>query len=150
VSVVDQAGTAPAVTPYRRFLRELVTFGLVGTLGTVITFVGANLIRAWVGDSPLIGIVLPTMTSTLVSYLLNRRWTFKDSGSDGSHREMAIFFALNGVGLLIQTLCMGFRSYSLHLGGALSYNIAMVVGTLLGAAFRYWSYRKWIFIPAGL
>jgi putative flippase GtrA len=150
VSVVDQAGTAPAVTPYRRFLRELVTFGLVGTLGTLITFAGANLIRAWVGDSPLIGIVLPTMTSTLVSYLLNRRWTFKDSGSDGSHREMAIFFALNGVGLIIQTLCMGFRSYSLHLGGALSYNIAMVVGTLLGAAFRYWSYRKWIFIPAGI
>ncbi|MCW2938825.1 MAG: GtrA family protein [Actinomycetia bacterium] len=61
---------------------------------------------------------------------------------------MAIFFALNGVGLVIQTLCMGFRSYSLHLSGALSYNVAMVVGTLLGAAFRYWSYRKWIFIPA--
>ncbi|MCW2883796.1 MAG: hypothetical protein QOE54_2270 [Streptosporangiaceae bacterium] len=150
MSVVDQAGSAPATSPYRRFVRELVTFGMVGTLGTLITFVGANLMRNWVGDGPLIGVVLPTMTATLVSYLLNRRWTFKDSGSDGSHREMAVFFALNGVGLVIQTLCMGFRTYSLHLNGALSYNVAMAAGTLLGAGFRYWSYRKWIFIPASV
>jgi putative flippase GtrA len=128
----------------------MVTFGLVGTLGTVITFIGANLMRSWVGDDELISVVLPTMTATLVSYLLNRRWTFRDSGSDGSRREMAVFFALNGIGLVIQTLCMGFRNYSLHLDGALSYNITMAVGTALGAAFRYWSYRKWIFIPVGL
>ncbi|MGI8335316.1 GtrA family protein [Actinomadura scrupuli] len=147
MSVVDQAGTATAAPSYPGFVRELVTFGMVGTLGTLITFVGANLMRHWVGDGPLIGVVLPTMTATLVSYLLNRRWTFKDSCSDGSHREIAVFFALNGVGLVIQTLCMGFRTYSLHLDGALSYNIAMLAGTLLGAAFRYWSYRKWIFVP---
>jgi putative flippase GtrA len=150
VSAVDEAGPVPAASPYRRFLRELATFGLVGTLGTVITFVGANLMRGRVGDSALSGVVLPTMAATLVSYLLNRRWTFRDSGSDGSRREMAIFFALNGVGLVIQTLCMGVRTYSLHLNGALSYNVAMVMGTALGSAFRYWSYRKWIFIPAGV
>jgi putative flippase GtrA len=150
VSVVDQAGSVPAVSPYRSFIREMVTFGLVGTLGTVITFVGANLMRTWFWDSPMIGVVLPTMTATLVSYLLNRHWTFKNTDSDGSRREMAVFFALNGVGMVIQTLCMGFRSYSLHLDGAVSYNVAMVVGTLLGAVFRYWSYRKWVFIPVGV
>lgn len=133
------------VSPYRRLFRELVSFGLVGGVGTVITFVGANLGRHWFSDSPLTTVVVPMMIATLVSYLLNRAWTFRDS--DGSHREVLLFFALNGIGVVIQLLCMGVRSYSLHLTGALSCNVALVIGTVLGTAFRYWSYKKWVFIP---
>ncbi len=61
---------------------------------------------------------------------------------------MALFFALNLVGIVIQVLCMGFRTYTLKLQGPVSFNVAMAIGMMLASTFRYWSYRKWVFLPA--
>lgn len=141
-------GTVTPAPPYRTFLRELLSFGFVGVVGTVITIFGANLMRAWLGGSPLTSVVVPTLVSTLVSYLANRFWTFRDRDSDGSGREFVIFFALNGVGMLIQVLCTGFTYYTLGLHGGVSYNLSLLAGLGLGSAFRYWSYKKWVFTPA--
>ncbi|MEU5878563.1 GtrA family protein [Spirillospora sp. NPDC047279] len=134
-------------TPHRTFLRELLSFGFVGFVGTVITIGGANLLRHWLGGSPVTSVVVPTMASTLFSYLANRHWTFRERDSDGSGREVVIFFALNGIGMSIQVLVTGFTFYTLGLTGGLSYNIALLIGLGLGSAFRYWSYRKWVFTP---
>jgi putative flippase GtrA len=92
---VKTVSSAPA---YRTFIRELLSFGFVGCVGTLIMIFGANLMRAWLGGSPVTSVVVPTVVSTLSSYLLNRFWTFRHRDSDGSGREVAIFFALNGVG----------------------------------------------------
>lgn len=137
---------------YRRRLRQLMNIGLVGTIGTAITMVGANVLRHWFGDSPVQTTVAPAMLATWVSYLLHRCWTFKHCESDGSRREVAVFFALNGVGLVIQlvmqVMCQGFTLYALGLDGPVPYNLALLVGTGLGTLFRYWSYRRWVFMPA--
>ncbi|MFC5750088.1 GtrA family protein [Actinomadura rugatobispora] len=138
----------PAVLPHRRFVRELLTFGCVGLLGTVITIGGANLLRHWLGGGPVTSVVVPTVVSTLTSYLLNRHWTFRHRDSDGSGREVVIFFGLNGIGMAIQVLCTGVTFYTLGLQGGLSYNAGLLVGLGLGSAFRYWSYKKWVFTPA--
>ncbi|MBO2446498.1 GtrA family protein [Actinomadura barringtoniae] len=142
------AKTVEIAPQYRTFLRELLSFGFVGFVGTVITIGGANLMRAWLGGSPVTSVVIPTVASTLVSYLANRYWTFRDSGSDGSGREVVVFFGLNGIGMGIQVLITGFTYYTLGLHGGISYNIGLLVGLALGSAFRYWSYKKWIFTPA--
>ena len=136
-------------TPFRRLLRELVSFGVVGGIGTSITFIGANLGRHFLNANPLTTVVVPMMVATAVSYFLSRAYTFRHRDSDGSSREVLLFFGVNGIGVVIQLLCMGVRTYSLHLDGAISYNAALAIGTCLGAAFRYWSYKKWIFLPAG-
>ncbi|MBB6393491.1 putative flippase GtrA [Actinomadura coerulea] len=141
----ETVASAPAL---RTFLGELLSFGFVGCLGTLIMIFGANLMRAWLGGSPVTSVVVPTVASTLSSYLLNRFWTFRHRDSDGSGREVAIFFALNGVGLLIQVLCTGFTYYTLGLHGGIAYNLGLLAGVGLGAAFRYWSYKKWVFTPA--
>ncbi len=142
---VRTVSSAPA---YRTFLRELLTFGFVGFVGTLIMIFGANLMRAWLGGSPVTSVVVPTVVSTLTSYLANRFWTFRHRDSDGSGREVVVFFALNGVGLLIQVLCTGFTYYTLGLHGGVAYNLGLLAGVGLGAAFRYWSYKKWVFTPA--
>ncbi|MCP2338753.1 GtrA family protein [Actinomadura rupiterrae] len=139
---------ALAVRPYRPFLSELLSFGFVGFVGTVITIGGANLLRAWLGGSPVTSVVIPTLVSTVTSYLANRYWTFRRRDSDGSGREFVIFFALNGIGMLIQVLCTGFVYYSLQLHGGIAYNLGLLAGLGLGSWFRYWSYRKWVFTPA--
>ncbi len=142
---METVSSAPA---YRTFLRELLSFGFVGCVGTLIMIFGANLMRAWLGGSPVTSVVVPTVVSTLTSYLLNRHWTFRHRDSDGSGREVAIFFALNGVGLLIQVLCTGFTYYTLGLHGGIAYNLGLLAGLGLGSVFRYWSYKKWVFTPA--
>ncbi|MFC4051150.1 GtrA family protein [Actinomadura syzygii] len=141
----ETAATAPA---YRTFLSELLSFGFVGVVGTLIMIFGANLMRAWLGGSPVTSVAVPTVLSTFASYLLNRYWVFRHRDSDGSGREVAIFFALNGVGLLIQVLCTGFTYYTLGLHGGVAYNGGLLAGVAFGAAFRYWSYKKWVFTPA--
>ncbi|MFC9974863.1 GtrA family protein [Spirillospora sp. NPDC127200] len=128
-------------------MRELLSFGFVGFIGTVITIGGANLLRHWLGGSPLTSVVIPTAVSTLSSYLLNRYWTFRGSDSDGSGREVALFFGLNAVGAAIQVLCTGFTYYTLGLHSGFAYNLALLAGLGLASAFRYWSYKKWIFTP---
>lgn len=144
---METVSSAPA---YRTFLRELLSFGFVGCVGTLIMIFGANLMRAWLGGSPVTSVVVPTVVSTLTSYLLNRHWTFRHRDSDGSGREVAIFFTLNGVGLLIQVLCTGFTYYTLGLHGGVSYNLGLLAGIGLGSVFRYWSYKKWVFTPAAV
>ncbi|TDC48998.1 GtrA family protein [Actinomadura sp. KC345] len=142
---VKTVETAPA---YRTFLGELLSFGFVGVVGTLIMVFGANLMRAWLGGSPITSVVIPTVVSTLASYLLNRFWVFRHRDSDGSGRELAVFFALNGVGLLIQVLCTGFTYYTLGLHGGVGFNAGLLAGVAFGAGFRYWSYKKWVFTPS--
>jgi hypothetical protein len=54
---------------------------------------------------------------------------------------------LNGIGLLIAAGCLGFSRYVLDLHTALADNIsANVIGLGLGTLFRFWSYRKFVFV----
>ena len=61
-------------------------------------------------------------------------------------RDSIMFFVLNGAGLLIYYACIGIIDLA-GLGKNLAwYNVALVVGTGLGTLFRFWSYRKWIWL----
>lgn len=135
------------MTPRSPVVRELASFGLVGTIGTVITIAGANLMRGWLWDSPVTTTLVPTMIATLWSYLAHRYWTFRRRDSSGSGREVVMFFGLNGIGMAIQVLCSGLVFYWLSMQGALAYNLGLLAGLGLASAFRYWSYKKWIFTP---
>ncbi len=61
-------------------------------------------------------------------------------------REYILFFVLNGVGLLIELICLGFVRYTLGFDSLLANNIGLVVGTGLGTLFRFWSYKRWVFL----
>jgi hypothetical protein len=54
---------------------------------------------------------------------------------------------LNAIGLLIALGCLGFARYVLGLDGVLAFNIAgNVIGTGLGTVFRFWAYKRWVFL----
>ncbi|WP_233510791.1 GtrA family protein [Actinomadura craniellae] len=144
MSTLPRAATGSSVS---FFLRELATFGFVGGIGTLISFLGANLLRTSFDAGPVLATLLSNVISTSVSYLANRHLTFRHRDSAGSGREVAVFFGLNGVGMAIQVCCTAFTHYTLGLEGALAYNLALLAGLGLGAGFRYWSYKKWVFTP---
>ena len=78
----------------------------------------------------------------------NRYWTFRHRQGQGTTRDTVVFFVLNGIGLLIYYACIGLTDLAGLGKSKLWYNIALVVGTGLGTLFRFWSYRKWVWVAA--
>lgn len=139
-----------AVALYRRFallIHEVAKFGIIGAVAFVITWAGTNLLHFGLGAGPLTSNAVATVVAATFAYAGNKFWTFRHRADSGLGREYFLFFVLNGVGLLIQLLCIGFTHYTLHLEGRVPYNVALIIGIVFGTLFRYWSYKKWVFLP---
>lgn len=135
---------------YRRFaglVHELAKFGAVGLTAAAIDIGGSNLLFA-LGLGPLTSKTLSMFVATSTAYLGSRYWTFRHRAGSAPVREYFLFWVMNGIGLLIQLLCIGFTVYTLRLDSTLAFNISgNVVGLILATAFRFWSYKKWVFLP---
>ena len=131
---------------FQRLIHEVAKFGVVGAIAFVVTTVGTNLLHFQVGLGPLTSNVIATIVATFVSYAGNRYWTFRHREGSTMAREYVVFFVLNGIGLAIQLACIGITYYLLGLTDKLSYNIALVIGIGLGTLFRFWSYRRWVWV----
>lgn len=129
----------------RQHGRELIKFGIVGGLGTIIDLGGAAVLNAHHVE-PLESKAISIAAATVFTYIGSRYWTFRHRDNQPVHREAALFIALNAIGLVIAELVIAGTTYGLGLKGALAYNAASFVGTGLGTIFRWYAYRKWIFI----
>ena len=89
---------------------------------------------------------LSITAATVVTYLGSRFWTFRHRVNQALLREGTLFVALNVVGLAIAEIVIAVTTYGLDMKSALAYNAASVIGTGLGTIFRYFSYKKWVFL----
>lgn len=127
-------------------VRELMKFGVVGGVAFVVDVGLFNLLRVGLELGPLTSKTLSVVAATTVAYFGNRHWTFRHRGRSGLRREYVLFFLLNAVGLAIALACLFLSHYVLGLTSPLADNIAANgVGLVLGTAFRFWSYRRWVF-----
>jgi len=134
---------------HRRFatlIAELTRFGLVGTLGLIIDLGGAALLHGAVGTGPLVAKALSASVATVISYTGHRLWTFRHRANQSLARGGLIFFGLNLIGMVVSLLVIGLVTGPLGLHSLAAYNAAQVVGVMLGMLFRYWSYRRWVFL----
>ncbi len=139
-----------AVDLYRRFARlihELAKFGSVGAIAFVITMGTANLLHGGLGVGPLSSNAIATVIATTFAYFANRYWTFRHRDRSGLRREYTLFFLLNAIGLVITELFIGFTHYVLDQRSLIAFNIAQIIGTGVATLFRYWSYKRWVFLP---
>jgi putative flippase GtrA len=128
-------------------LPELVKFCVVGGLGTVIDLGGAALLQGKYHVEPLAAKAISVTLATVLTYLGSRFWTFKERENQSVGREAGLFVALNVFGLLIAEAVVGLVTYVIGLHGQLEYNAASFIGTGLGTIFRFWAYRRWVFLP---
>ena len=82
----------------------------------------------------------------MVTYLGSRFWTFRHRVNQPLMREGILFVVLNVIGLAIAEAVIAITTYGLDMKSRLAYNAASVVGTGLGTIFRYFSYKKWVFL----
>jgi putative flippase GtrA len=130
-------------------LPEMLKFLVVGGLGTVIDLGGAAVLHSKYNVEPLAAKAVSVTLATIFTYLGSRFWTFKERENQSVRREAVLFFVLNVVGLLIAEAVIGLVTYVMGLRGPLEYNAASFVGTGLGTIFRFYAYRKWVFLDPG-
>ena len=131
---------------FRQLVHEVAKFGVVGAIAFVVATVGTNLLHFRAGLGPLTSNVFATIAGTCVAFFGNRYWTFRYREGSTLARDYAVFILLNGIGLGIQLVVIGFTYYLLDMHGKLAYNVALIFGIGLGTLFRFWSYRRWIWL----
>src|SRR5580693_5356723 len=127
---------------------ELARFGVVGLIGAIIDLGGADYLHVHLGVEPLAAKAISITVATVVTYLGSRFWTFRHRVNQALLREGILFVALNVVGLAIAEVVIAVTTYGLDYKSTLAYNAASVIGTGLGTIFRYFSYKKWVFLAA--
>lgn len=128
----------------RHLLHELAKFGVVGAAGFVVTEVGFNVLHFNVGLGLFTSNILATGAAAVVTFLGNKYWTFRHRSGRGTARETVMFFALNGVGALIQYACVWIAKNGFDVTDKYLLNVAFLIGIVLATLFRFWSYRKWV------
>lgn len=144
--------------PYRDIAikhRELVKFALVGGTTWVIDTAVFLLLKTTVLDTkPLTAKVIAVLVATIVSYVLNREWSFRTRGGRETHHEALLFFLISGIGVIVYTAPLAVSRYVLDLKvpgvSLLTQEVAdfvsgQIVGVLLGMAFRWWAFRRFVF-----
>lgn len=140
---------------YSRFAHlrdEVAKFGVVGLVSFVIDFGLFNALSMPAGPlahKVLTSKAISTTAAATFAYFANRHWTWKDRSRSGLGREYVLLFVLNGVGLGIMEACLLISRYGMGFDSALSNNVsAYGFGMVLGTIFRFWAYRRWVFVDA--
>jgi putative flippase GtrA len=141
------SGISELYARFRQLIHEGAKFLAIGTVGAIVTFGAANALHS---IGPYKAITIATILATVITYLGNRYWTFRHREGKGTTRDSVLFFVLNGVGLIIYWGCIGVIDLAGLRKDLAWYNVALVVGTALGTLFRFWSYRKWIWLEKAL
>jgi putative flippase GtrA len=145
-------------SPLRVYLRkhqELVKFLLVGGTAFIVdTAFFLGLKSTILETKPVTAKIISTLIATIVSYVLNREWSFRTRGGRANHHEAALFFLVSGLGVIVTTAPLWFSRYALHLEvpyvsrfaqEVADFVSAQIVGTLLAMVFRWWAFRRFVF-----
>jgi putative flippase GtrA len=151
VSLVDRVRE---VLPPR--YRELAKFLVVGGTAWVVDAGLFTLLSHTVLDKKVItSKIISILVSTIVSYVLNREWSFNTRGGREMHHEAMLFFLVNGLALGLNLVPLAISHYLIGINVGNGYSrltvsiadwiSANIIGTLVGMVFRYWAYRRFVF-----
>lgn len=135
--------------------RELIKFAVVGAVTFFIDtalFYGLKL--TVLEPKPVTAKVIAVLVATIVSYVLNREWSFRARGGRERHHEAALYFVVSGVGVALYAAPLWLSRYAFHLHTPFTsrlveeisdFTAGQIIGLLAGMAFRWWAFRKWVF-----
>ncbi|MFG2817978.1 GtrA family protein [Kitasatospora sp. NPDC048365] len=140
---------------YRPFLvkhRKLVKFLVVGGTCFLLTMlINFTLKLTVLSHKPVVALTVATVVTTIISYVLNRQWSFRAAGKQ---REAALFFVVSGLAVLVNDLPLIASRYVFDLRepdvSHLTQEVAdfvsgMIIGTLVAMVFRYWAMNRFVF-----
>ncbi|WP_441346830.1 GtrA family protein [Rhodococcus sp. W8901] len=143
--------------PFRAIVlrhHELIKFAIVGGTTMVVDLaIFYSLSLTILEQKPVVAKVLSGVVATILSYVLNREWSFKHRGGRERHHEALLFFTISGIGVLIAAAPLWIANNVFDIRTSMSFGALVVVdfvlnyiiGNLLQMVFRFWSFRRWVF-----
>jgi putative flippase GtrA len=133
-------------TTFRALIHEIAKFGVVGLVNYFIDIAIFNaLVLQHV--NPVLSKTISYSFATTISYFANRHWTWRHRARTGLFREYRLFVALSAVSLGITLAPLAVVEYGLGMHSLLARNLsANVVGVGLATVFRFWSFKRWVFL----
>ncbi|MFD8223285.1 GtrA family protein [Streptomyces massasporeus] len=137
--------------------REAAKFGVVGALAFVVDNGGYNLLvfglpggaeGGVMRTAPVQASVIATTAAALFSWVGNRYWTYRGRHREKVTRELLLFLVANGVGLAITAGTVYASRHLLGLDSPLSDNTARILGWVLATLFRFYAYRRYVFVAS--
>lgn len=133
--------------------RKLVKFLLVGGTCFVLTMViNFGLKLTVLQSKPVVALTIANVIATVVSYILNRQWSFR---ANGRQREAVLFFVVSGLAVLVNDAPLAVSRYLLDLRApnissfgqeVADFLSGMILGTLIAMVFRFWAMKRWVFV----
>ncbi|SFF11542.1 Putative flippase GtrA (transmembrane translocase of bactoprenol-linked glucose) [Actinoplanes philippinensis] len=134
---------------------EAVKFLLVGGVCFLVTTVINYALKLTVlSDKPVTALALATIIATILSYVLNREWSFRTRGGRERHHEAALFFSVSAVGVVLNSVPLYVSRYvfllqepdvSRPVQEIADFVSGIVIGTLIAMCFRLWAFKRFVF-----
>lgn len=141
---------------------EFIKFAIVGGTTFVVDMaIYYGLIFTVLEEKPVVAKIISGVIATILSYILNAEWAFKNRGGRARHHEALLFFAISGIGVVLAAapLWLGNNVFDMrhNLGtvelAVVDFVLAFILGNLLQMAFRFWALRRFAFpeqqLPGG-
>jgi putative flippase GtrA len=136
---------------FGHLVHEMGKFGIVGGACYLVDFAVFNICLGVMSALP--AKTISTVIAATLAFIGNKLWTWRHREHAKLTRAYSLYFLFNAVGLAVSLLCLWLSHDVL---GAhwpeifrtrLADNVAaMLVGTAFGTAFRFWSYRTFVFV----
>jgi putative flippase GtrA len=137
---------------FGHLVHELGKFGTVGIIAFGVDLVLFNIALTVLDMESLTAKVFSTAIAATVAFVGNRFWTWRHRARSNLAREYILYFVLNAIGLSFSLLTLAISHYGLGsvwsaFQNPIADNVsANIVGTAMGTTFRFWSYRRWVFL----
>jgi putative flippase GtrA len=93
--------------------------------------------------------ILSSVVAIAVAFSGSRWFTWRDRRSDRIGREYTLFVVFSALAAGIQYLCLVLTHDMIGWTSPLADNVsANVIGMALATAFRFWTFRRFVFPPA--
>ena len=129
---------------------EVLTFLAVGGVGYLVDVLAFNYLRTLpplAAMDPSVAKTLAVAAAMVVTYVGNQSLTWRGESGPGRHRQVALFVLFNVIGLGFSIVTLTVSHDLLGLTSRLADNIsANVIGLALGTAFRYLTYKRYVFV----
>jgi putative flippase GtrA len=123
----------------RELILKFIRYSLVGCISTLIYFPSVFILVELFHYSPLFGSSLAFLIMTLISFFLNKTFTF---GSDFSHQKLLRFLIVSAVGFTLNFLIMftivNVLSFHYSIGELVTILIIPIINFLLN---NYWTFK---------
>ncbi|MFA6551967.1 MAG: GtrA family protein [Candidatus Paceibacterota bacterium] len=122
-------------------LPKIVRYIISGGSAAAVNILFLFLLTHYVGLWYLLSSIIAFMLAFIVSFSLQKFWTFEDISTDAIHKQAGIYFFIITVNLLLNTLLMYFFVDFVKI----QYILSQVITGGLIACVSFFAYRKFVF-----